>query len=164
MKKEKEMIFYLLTSKMEEEKAEEKIIKEKIKGISIYNKEEETVYYTKIENEEELIKLKPIFEETEIKKIGIDLSKTYILLKQSGINLKGIDYDIAIASYILNPTDNKLKIDDLLAKYLEIYIEEYLGEDEENKEEQKEVQINLFETEGIKEKEEKLKEELTKEK
>ena len=41
VKKEKEMIFYLLTSKMEEEKAEEKIIKEKIKGISIYNKEEE---------------------------------------------------------------------------------------------------------------------------
>ena len=161
--KEKEMIFYLLTYKIEEEKeAEEKIIKEKIKGISIYNKKEEIVYYTKIENEEELIKLKPIFEENEIKKIGIDLSKTYILLKQAGINLKGIDYDIAIASYILNPTDNKLKIDDLLAKYLEIYVEEYLGEDEENKEEQKEEQINLFETEGIKEKEEKLKEELTK--
>ena len=124
MIKEKEMIFYLLTYKIEEEKeAEEKIIKEKIKGISIYNKKEEIVYYTKIENEEELIKLKPIFEENEIKKIGIDLSKTYILLKQAGINLKGIDYDIAIASYILNPTDNKLKIDDLLAKYLEIYRE-----------------------------------------
>ena len=153
--KEKEMIFYLLTYKIEDEKeAEEKIIKEEIKGISIYNKKEEMVYYTKIENEEELIKLKPIFEDIEIKKIGIDLSKTYILLKQSGINLKGIDYDIAIASYILNPTDNKLKIEDLVAKYLEIYIEEYLGE-YENKEENKEKnekQINLFEIEGITEK------------
>ena len=153
--KEKEMIFYLLTYKIEDEKeAEEKIIKEEIKGISIYNKKEKTVYYTKIENEKELIKLKLIFEDIEIKKIGIDLSKTYILLKQSGINLKGIDYDIAIASYILNPTDNKLKIEDLVAKYLEIYIEEYLGE-YENKEENKEKnekQINLFEIEGITEK------------
>ena len=141
IKKQKEMIFYLLEEKIEDE---EKIIKEKIKGISIYNNIEKIAYYTKIENERELEKLKTIFENSEIKKIGIDLSKTYILLKQSGINLKGIDYDIAIASYILNPTDNKLKIEDLIAKYLEIDAEQLLGEEEK---EDKQKQINLFETE-----------------
>ena len=141
IKKQKEMIFYLLEEKIEDE---EKIIKEKISGISIYNNIEKIVYYTKIENEEELKKLETIFQNSEIKKIGIDLSKTYILLKQSGINLKGIDYDIAIASYILNPTDNKLKIEDLIAKYLEIDAEQLLGEEEK---EDKQKQINLFETE-----------------
>ena len=135
------MIFYLLEEKIEDE---EKIIKEKISGISIYNNIEKIAYYTKIENERELEKLKTIFQNSEIKKIGIDLSKTYILLKQSGINLKGIDYDIAIASYILNPTDNKLKIEDLIAKYLEIDADQLLGEEEK---EDKQKQINLFETE-----------------
>ena len=141
IKKQKEMIFYLLEEKIEDE---EKIIKEKISGISIYNNIEKIAYYTKIENERELEKLKTIFQNSEIKKIGIDLSKTYILLKQSGINLKGIDYDIAIASYILNPTDNKLKIEDLIAKYLEIDADQLLGEEEK---EDKQKQINLFETE-----------------
>ena len=139
--KEKEIIFYLWKEKVEDE---EKIIKEEISGISIHNRNENIVYYTKIENKEELEKLKTIFESSEIKKIGIDLSKTYILLKQSGINLKGIDYDIAIAAYILNPTDNKLKIEDLMMKYLEIDADELLGEEEK---EEKQEQINLFETE-----------------
>ena len=139
--KEKEIIFYLWKEKVENE---EKIIKEEISGISIHNRNENIVYYTKIENKEELEKLKTIFENPEIRKIGIDLSKTYILLKQSGINLKGIDYDIAIAAYILNPTDNKLKIEDLMMKYLEIDADELLGEEEK---EEKQEQINLFETE-----------------
>ena len=139
--KEKEIIFYLWKEKVEDE---EKIIKEEISGISIHNRNENIVYYTKIENKEELEKLKTIFESSEIKKVGIDLSKTYILLKQSGINLKGIDYDIAIAAYILNPTDNKLKIEDLMMKCLEIDADELLGEEEK---EEKQEQINLFETE-----------------
>ena len=139
--KEKEIIFYLWKEKVEDE---EKIIKEEISGISIHNRNENIVYYTKIENKEELEKLKTIFENPEIRKIGIDLSKIYILLKQSGINLKGIDYDIAIAAYILNPTDNKLKIEDLMMKYLEIDADELLGEEEK---EEKQERINLFETE-----------------
>ena len=99
-----EMIFYFLTEKVENE---EKIIKEEIKGISIYNKEKNEVYY--MELKEGAKELKDILEDNEIKKVSIDLSKIYILLRQEGVNLKGIDYDISIASYILNPTDNKLK-------------------------------------------------------
>ena len=37
----------------------------------------------------------------------INLNKDYILLYQEGIELQGIEYDIAIASYIINPTNNK---------------------------------------------------------
>ena len=134
IKEQKEMIFYILTKKTEDE---EKIIKEKIKGISIYNKEKSEVYY--IDLKDGLDDIKEILEDEEIKKIGIDLGREYILLKQENINLEGIYYDIAIAAYILNPTNNKLKIKDLIERYLEIDLSEY--ESEENKQEQ----INLFE-------------------
>ena len=134
IKEQKEMIFYFVTQKLEDE---EKIIKEKIKGISIYNKEKSEVYY--IELTDDLNSIKEILEDKEIKKIGIDLGREYILLKQENINLEGIYYDIAIASYILNPTNNKLKIKDLIERYLEIDLSEY--ENEENKQ----GQINLFE-------------------
>ena len=146
-----EMIFYFLTEKVENE---EKIIKEEIKGISIYNKEKNEVYY--MELKEGAKELKDILEDNEIKKVSIDLSKIYILLRQEGVNLKGIDYDISIASYILNPTDNKLKIEDLMAKYLELYLEEILGEEEEDTK-----QINLFDSGEEKNNEEKRRQEET---
>ena len=134
IKKSKEMIFYLLTENVSDE---EKIIKEKIKGISVYNKIDNEVYY--IDLNSNLNYIKDILENNEIKKVSIDLSKVYILLKQEGINLKGIDYDISIASYILNPTDNKLKIEELITKYLGLYLEEILGVEEKDTK-----QINLF--------------------
>ncbi len=134
IKKSKEMIFYLLTENVSDE---EKIIKEKIKGISVYNKIDNEVYY--IDLNSNLNYIKDILENNEIKKVSIDLSKVYILLKQKKINKKGIDYDISIASYILNPTDNKLKIEELITKYLGLYLEEILGVEEKDTK-----QINLF--------------------
>ena len=134
IKKSKEMIFYFFTENVSDE---EKIIKEKIKGISVYNKIDNEVYY--IDLNSNLNYIKDILENNEIKKVSIDLSKVYILLKQEGINLKGIDYDISIASYILNPTDNKLKIEELITKYLGLYLEEILGVEEKDTK-----QINLF--------------------
>ena len=49
-------------------------------------------------------------------------------------------YDIAIASYILNPTDNKLDIERLMQKYLSIDVQEYVSSQAQ------EQQINLFDT------------------
>ncbi len=135
IKKQKEMIFYISTT---EDDNENKIIKEKISGISIYNKEKNESNYITINNN--LAIFKEIFEDDKIKKISIDLSKIYILLNQENIKLKGIDYDISIASYILNPTDNKLNIEDLISKFLEIDLDEFKQQNESIK------QINLFET------------------
>jgi len=134
IKQQKEMIFYIETK---EDKEEEKIIKEKITAISIYNKEEKEAYYLPIEGKIE--HLKEIFEDETIKKISIDLTKIYILLKQEEINIKGIDYDIGIAAYILNPTNNKLKVENLIEQYLELDINEYTNTDGT-----KQQQINLF--------------------
>ena len=133
IKDQKQMIFSIATTKQDKE---ENIIKEKIIGISIYNEEQKEAYYLELKNNN-ITELKEILEDENIKKIGIDLTKVYILLKQEGIQLKGINYDIAIAAYILNPTNNKLKIENLIEQYLEINIEEYIKEEESQ-------QINLF--------------------
>ena len=138
IKENKEMIFYLNTEKDEDT---EKIIKEKIVGISIFNKKENEVYYTKIDKDLDS-KWKEILENKEIAKIGIDLSKTYILLKQQNITIKGISYDISIASYVLDPNHNKLDIENLAENYLDINVKEILDEEEGTKQEQ----INLFDT------------------
>ncbi len=117
------MIFYIHTAKDDNV---EKIIKEKIIGFSIFDEKSKEATYLTIKNEEESNIFKEILEDETIKKTGINLTKTYILLKQIGINLKGINYDIAIASYILNPTNNKLEIENLLEQYLEINSQEFI--------------------------------------
>ena len=135
IKEQKELIFYIST---EEDKNENKIIKEKITGISVYNNKENESYYLDLD-EKQVLEFKEILENKEIKKVSTDLTKIYILLRQVGIEIKEIDYDISIATYILNPTNNKLKIENLIEQYLEIDVSKYINKEENQ-------QINLFES------------------
>ena len=137
IEKQGKMIFYMETEK---DNDEDKIIKEKITGISIFNASENEAYYIDIKNGEKIQELKDIFENDKILKIGIDLGRVYILLRQEGIDFKGINYDASIAAYILNPTNNKLKLTDLAEQYLEIDVNGILGDSKSSKVEQ----INLF--------------------
>ena len=137
IEKQGKMIFYIETEKVNDE---DKIIKEKITGISIFNSSENEAYYIDIKNGEKIQELKEIFENDKILKIGIDLGRVYILLRQEKIDFKGINYDASIAAYILNPTNNKLKLTDLAEQYLEIDVNEILGDSKSSKVEQ----INLF--------------------
>lgn len=161
IEKQGKMIFYIETEKVNDE---DKIIKEKITGISIFNSSENEAYYIDIKNVGKIQELKEIFENDKILKIGIDLGRVYILLRQEKIDFKGINYDASIAAYILNPTNNKLKLTDLAEQYLEIDVNEILGDSKSSKVEQ----INLFDAmqgEGLsgsneeKSEEEKIKEE-----
>ena len=137
IEKQGKMIFYIETEKVNDE---DKIIKEKITGISIFNSSENEAYYIDIKNVGKIQELKEIFENDKILKIGIDLGRVYILLRQDGIDFKGINYDASISAYILNPTNNKLKLTDLAEQYLEIDVNEILGDSKSSKVEQ----INLF--------------------
>ena len=137
IEKQGKMIFYIETEKVNDE---DKIIKKKITGISIFNSSENEAYYIDIKNVGKIQVLKEIFENDKILKIGIDLGRVYILLRQEGIDFKGINYDASIAAYILNPTNNKLKLTDLAEQYLEIDVNEILGDSKSSKVEQ----INLF--------------------
>ena len=134
IKEEQEIIFYFETKKND---LEENIIKEEIVGINIYNQKQNEVYNLNLNNNK-ILNFKERLEDEKIKKISIDLTKIYILLKQVGINIEGMHYDIAIASYILNPTNNKLNIDNLIEQYLNIDINEYTKSEDSGK------QINLF--------------------
>ena len=152
IEKQGKMIFYMETEK---DNDEDKIIKEKITGISIFNSSENEAYYIDLKNSEKIQELKEIFENDKILKIGIDLGRVYILLRQEGIDFKGINYDASIAAYILNPTNNKLKLIDLAEQYLEMDVNEILGDSKSAKVEQ----INLFDAmQGVGE-EDKIKEE-----
>ena len=135
IKTQKRMIFYLQTEK---EDNLDNIIKENITGMSVYNIDTQEAYYIKL-NQEEIAKLKDIFEDETIKKTSINLTKVYILLKQVNITLDGIENDISVGAYILNPTNNKLDLKNLAMQYLELDIEEYIGEEDKQK------QMTLFE-------------------
>ena len=138
LQQEKQMIFYFRT---ESDLQEEKIIKEKIVAISIFQASTQKAYYFPLQEENEIQGFKKVLEDKEIQKIGINLTKAYILLKQVDINLAGIAYDVSIAAYILNPTNNKLEIENLAMQYLETDLQEMIGGE---KEEQK--QMTLFDT------------------
>ena len=139
VEKHEKLIFYLTLNKDDNQ---ENIIKEEISAIAIFNVETDEVYYLRKTNEQFYEFLKAFFENEKIEKIGYELGRTYILLKQIGITMKNLKSDITVASYILDPTVGKYQIDGLIEKYLEISTNEYLEENGVNKQEQ----ITLFES------------------
>ncbi|MCL1865641.1 MAG: DNA polymerase I [Spirochaetes bacterium] len=62
--------------------------------------------------------IKPVIEDDKIKKIGQNLKFDLLVLKGSGIELRGIYFDTMIASYLLNPSERRHNMDDLAAQYL----------------------------------------------
>ncbi|MBU4205179.1 DNA polymerase I, partial [Patescibacteria group bacterium] len=75
-------------------------------------------------------KLKPILEDEKIKKIGQNIKYEKLVLAQQGIELKGIEFDTMVASYLLNPSKLNHNLDDLAFEYLDhkmISIDDILG-------------------------------------
>ena len=64
-----------------------------------------------------LEKLKPLFEDESIKKIGQNLKYEYCILKAYGVSLKGMCDDSMIASYLVNP-EMAHNLDALALQYL----------------------------------------------
>ncbi len=142
VRKSKELVYIL---KKDEETNSTKIIKKEIGGISIYIKEENTAYYIKTNDETFTKYFKDVFESLEIKKYGYNLAEDYVILKELGININNIYYDVKIAAYDLNPTNNNLSIESVSIQYLNIDVKEYVSKYEEDKKQNK--QLNLFQTE-----------------
>ena len=132
IEKGEELIFYIETENINDET---RIIKKCIKGIGIYVNSE-NIYYIKINDN--IQRLKHIFENEKIKKIGYNIKEDYVLLKEYGIELKGIKYDAEIAAYILNPTNTKHNIKDIAMQYLEVDLDKLIPKKDE-------MQLNIFE-------------------
>jgi DNA polymerase-1 len=65
-----------------------------------------------------LEQLKPILEDTGMKKVGQNIKYEWIVLKRYGIRLQGIDGDTMIASYLLNPTKHNHNLSEIAQEYL----------------------------------------------
>ena len=135
IKNEKELIYYF---GKENDFNSENIIKKKISNLSIYNNN--SVYY--IEDINVILSyFKELFENNEIKKIGIKQKEDYILLKQIGINIENMYYDVEIAAYIIDSIQNKFEINEIIKQYLGININDLAQNKVQN------TQLNLFEQE-----------------
>lgn len=136
IKENKEIVYYL--DKVDN-KNTNNIIKKEITSISIIL--ENRVYYINTIN---LEKLKEIFESNEIKKVSYKLKEDFCILKEYGIKMHNLNFDVEIAAYLLNPTASKYMIESLASDYLELDQNEYMSKNEVEQKQDK--QINLFET------------------
>jgi DNA polymerase-1 len=65
-----------------------------------------------------LEKLKPILENSNIKKYGQNIKYDLIVLKREGVKLRGVYFDSMIASYVLNPSKMNHNLSDIAVEYL----------------------------------------------
>ncbi|MEK9129903.1 MAG: DNA polymerase I [Patescibacteria group bacterium] len=86
----------------------------KLLGISFCWKKGKA-YYINIQNSEYKIQnLKNILENSKIKKYGHNIKFDAAILQEQGINLKGINFDTMIASYLLNPGSRAHNLDSVV--------------------------------------------------
>jgi DNA polymerase I len=91
-------------------------------GCSLFDNEE-------IDSAGLLETLKPMLEDTKIKKIGQNIKYDLLVLKSAGIEMKNIFFDTMIAAYLIDP-EGRVNMDDLAEKYLSyktIHYEELVG-------------------------------------
>ena len=75
-------------------------------------------------------RLKPLLEDSSLKKCGQNVKFDMAVLKQAGITLAGVEFDSMIASYLLNPTARQHNLDSLALEHFghkKISITELIG-------------------------------------
>ncbi len=72
-----------------------------------------------------LEELKPLLEDETRKKVGQNIKYDWIVLKRYGIDLRGIEGDTMIASYLLNPTKHNHNLAEIAREYLDRSVTEY---------------------------------------
>lgn len=93
--------------------------------------------------DEVIQKLKPIFENENIKKIGQNVKFDYSVLANYGINIKGIAFDTMLESYVLNSSDRH-DMDSMAMKYLN---HKTISYDELTKVDRKRMTIDMVDVE-----------------
>lgn len=62
--------------------------------------------------------LRLVFEDESIKKYSYDVKNAYTVMKKHGINFKKVDFDVLIATYLLEPNKGQYTLKELIASYL----------------------------------------------
>lgn len=66
-----------------------------------------------------LKELRPILEDEKILKIGQNIKYEWVILKRYGIELRGIEADTMIASYLLDPSKHSHRLEEISREYLD---------------------------------------------
>ncbi|NQT24208.1 DNA polymerase I [candidate division KSB1 bacterium] len=64
--------------------------------------------------------LKPILENSSIRKCGQNIKYDMLVLKHHGILLHGVDFDTMVAAYLVNPSSRQYNLDALALEYLNL--------------------------------------------
>ena len=117
----------------EKEKSEDKtkIIKKDITGIGFYDTNLNKNYYIK---KPSITELKKLFEDEKVEKIGFNVSEDYVILRENGIKMENIKYDVEVATYDIDPTNVKHDLNEIAMQYLNLDLTKYVPE----------KQLNLF--------------------
>ncbi|MFB0517918.1 MAG: DNA polymerase I [Acidobacteriota bacterium] len=93
-------------------------------GFSFAVKEREAFYlsasppHARIPLKEILSRLKPLLEDERVKKCGQNIKYDMLVLSNYGIELRGVDFDTMVASYLLNPSRRQHNLDIISLEYL----------------------------------------------
>ena len=128
---EKKKFFYYL---IERENTGRGVINSEVDGLTVYSEKKQKSYLLK-----DVTRLKSIFENDSILKVGYKQKRDYILLKEKGIEPRNLMFDVEIAGYLLNSNISKYTIEYLSEEYLKVDISDYIQDDNKQK------QLNLFE-------------------
>jgi DNA polymerase-1 len=74
--------------------------------------------YKQISHEAFIASLKPLLEDESVKKTGQNIKYDMVVLARHGVNLRGVDFDTMIASYLIDPTGGRHNLGDLALRHL----------------------------------------------
>jgi len=89
-----------------------------------------------LDPKETLLALKPYLEDPAIGKLGQNLKYDQIVLRSAGVELRGLEFDSMVASYLLNAGERSHNLDELALRYLNhptITIDQLIGTGKQQK-------------------------------
>lgn len=89
--------------------------------ISLAIKTGQDVYY--FNTLEDILKLKPIFEDQSILKVGFDIKRELLAFFANDIHVRGLNFDGYIAAYLIDPARRNYALDELVFEKLQVSID-----------------------------------------
>jgi DNA polymerase-1 len=74
--------------------------------------------YKQLSREAFMSRLKPLLEDASIKKTGQNIKYDMVVLAAHDVNLRGVDFDTMIASYLIDPTGGRHNLGDMALRHL----------------------------------------------
>lgn len=113
-----------------------------ISGIALSSSGSESSFLPVASNKKLFQLAKEVLEDEKIKKIGYDLKEDIITLQSAGVALKGIDFDVMIADYLLDPSRTGYDLPDIAMRCIEYNLQQERGDMEWGKDGQASMDLS----------------------